>query len=121
LARGPIVRPAFERVLFSGSGPEVLLDEYRDFGLADPAPRDTQDQIFDFLSIGVAPARAQTEKGEKDHEPDALVRVSKGVISHDVEEMGRRHLMEAFVQEPPFNLYLQSWGLPAYKARCARH
>jgi hypothetical protein len=80
----------------------VLLDEYRGFGLADPAPRDTQYQIFDFLSVGVEPARVQTEKGEKDHEPDALLPVYKGVISHDVEEMGRSHLMEAFVQEPPF-------------------
>jgi len=89
-------------VLLPGSGLEVLLDEYRGFGLADPAPRDTQYQIFDFLSVGVEPARVQTEKGEKDHEPDALLPVYKGVISHDVEEMGRSHLMEAFVQEPPF-------------------
>jgi len=89
-------------VLLPRSGPEVALDEYRGLGLADPAPRDTQYQIFYFLSVGVEPARVQTEKGEKDHEPDALVPVHKRVISHDVEEMGRCHLMEAFVQEPPF-------------------
>jgi hypothetical protein len=76
LASAAPVRPAFERVLFSGSGPEVLLDEYRGFGLADPAPRDTQYQIFDFLCVGVEPARVQTEKGEKDHEPDALAAAS---------------------------------------------
>jgi len=33
----------------------VLLDEYRGFGLADPASRDSQYQIFDFLSVGVEP------------------------------------------------------------------
>ena len=54
------------------------------------------------MSVGVEPARIQTEKGEKDHQPDAFVPVHKGVISHDVEEMGRGHLMEVFVQEPPF-------------------
>ena len=80
----------------------MLLDEYRGFGLADPATRDTQHQIFDFSSVGVEPARVQTEKGEQGHEPDALVPVHKRVISHDVEEMGRGDLMEAFVQEPPF-------------------
>ena len=80
----------------------MLLDEYRGFGLADPAPRDTQYLIFDFLSAGIEPARVQTEKGEKDHEPDGLVPIHKGVISHDVEEMGRGHLREIFVQEPPF-------------------
>ena len=61
----------------------MLLDEYRGFGLADPATRDTPDQIFDFSSVGVEPARVQTEKGEQDHEPDALVPVHEGAISHD--------------------------------------
>src|SRR6266481_5577645 len=95
-------RASTKRVLLAGSGPVVLLGEYRSFGLADPAPRDTPYEIFDFSSVGVEPARVQTEKGEQDHEPDALVPVYKRAISHDVEEMGRGHLMEVFVQEPPF-------------------
>jgi hypothetical protein len=76
-----------------GSGPEVLLDEYRGFGLADPAPRAAQHQIFDFSRVGVEPARVQTEKGEKDHEPDALVPVYKrasAAIASSHRELDRR-------------------------------
>jgi hypothetical protein len=80
----------------------VLLDEDRGLGFADPATSNTQHKTFDFLRVGVEPARVQTEKSQKDHEPNALVPVYKGVISQDVKEMGRCHLRGAFVQEPPF-------------------
>ena len=80
----------------------MLLDEYRGLGLADLATCDTEHQIFDGSSVGLEPARVQTEKGQKGHKPDTLVPVYERVISHNVEEISRCHLVEAFMQEPPF-------------------
>ena len=101
-ARPASRRPAVTALaLFPGPGPKMTLDEHRGLGLADAAIRDTGYQILDLLGDGVEAPRVQTEKDQQDHEPHPLVPVQERVIPHDVKEMGRRHLVEALVQESP--------------------
>lgn len=80
----------------------MLLYEDRRLGLADPATSNAQHQTFEVLRVGGQPARVQSEESQKDHQSNTLVSVYERVISHDMEEVRGCHLMEAFVQEPPF-------------------
>jgi len=87
------------RGLVAGSGSEVLLHEDRCLGLADPTTGHTLYEAFDVLGFGVEPPRVQTKEGQQHHESGALVSVYEGVVSDDVEEVGRGHLLETFVEE----------------------
>ena len=77
----------------------MLLHEDCCLGFTDPTTGDPLHEAFDVLRFGVEPPRVQTKKGQQRYESGALGSVYEGVLSDDVEEVGRRHLVETFVEE----------------------
>jgi hypothetical protein len=78
----------------------VALDEDGHFGLADLAGRHAEHQVLQFLGIGLQPVIVQPQERQERNEAHPLVSVHERVVLHQVEQIGRRYLVQAAVEKP---------------------
>jgi hypothetical protein len=76
----------------------VAANELGDLRLRRLPGGDAQDERRQVVRLGLQPQAVEPREGDGRGEPGALVPADEGVVPHQVEQVGRRHLGKAAVQ-----------------------